>query len=114
MFPNLTGNSASKPGLPFNPIHGIGWRSLIKKRITIAAIISASTPKGAWDCNSRYGARGKLRFHKVRVPLMQWRHVAGTFDPLTGVSLYIDGKLAGTFPVKGRTDPGKENRASDR
>ncbi len=43
-----------------------------------------------------------------RVPLMQWSHVVGTFDPQTGVKLYIDGKLAGEFSVKGRPDPAKK------
>jgi concanavalin A-like lectin/glucanase superfamily protein len=44
----------------------------------------------------------------TRIPLMQWTHVVGTFDPLTGVSLYINGKLAGELPVRGRTDPAKK------
>ena len=43
-----------------------------------------------------------------RVPLMQWSYVVGTFDPQSGVRLYIDGKPAGECSVKGRSDPAKK------
>jgi len=44
----------------------------------------------------------------VRLPLMQWAHVVGTYDPHTGISLYIDGKPAGKLSVTGRMDPAKK------
>jgi hypothetical protein len=43
-----------------------------------------------------------------RLPLMKWTHVVGTYDPLTGASLYIDGKLAGKLAVTGRMSPAKK------
>lgn len=45
---------------------------------------------------------------EARLPLMQWTHVVGTYDPLNGISLYIDGKLAGKLPVTGRADPARK------
>ncbi len=41
---------------------------------------------------------------QVRLPLMKWTHVAGTYDSLNGISLYIDGKVAGKLPLTGRMD----------
>ncbi|MHC4343365.1 MAG: LamG domain-containing protein [Planctomycetota bacterium] len=36
------------------------------------------------------------------VPFMEkWSHIAGTFDKEAGISVYIDGKVAGKLPVKG-------------
>ena len=37
------------------------------------------------------------------VPLRQWVHVAGTFDPARGLTLYLDGKIVGELPVQGDT-----------
>lgn len=45
---------------------------------------------------------------QTRVPLMQWTHVVGTYDPQQGISLYINGQLAGKLPVTGRMDPAKK------
>ncbi|HWF91890.1 MAG TPA: LamG domain-containing protein [Terriglobales bacterium] len=40
-----------------------------------------------------------------RLPLKQWNHVVATYDPLAGISLYINGQLAGKLAVTGRIDP---------
>lgn len=45
---------------------------------------------------------------QIRLPLMQWTHVVGTYDPLQGISLYINGELAGKLPVTGRMDAAKK------
>lgn len=45
---------------------------------------------------------------QTQLPLMQWTHVVGTYDPLSGISLYINGKLAGKLPVTGRMDPARK------
>jgi hypothetical protein len=37
----------------------------------------------------------------AQVPFMQWSHVAATFDPRTGLALYINGQDAGRLPVSG-------------
>lgn len=38
---------------------------------------------------------------KVNVPLMEWCHIAGTFDAGEGVSLYVNGELVERFGVTG-------------
>jgi hypothetical protein len=39
---------------------------------------------------------------KATIPFMEkWSHVAGTFDKDAGIAVYVDGKVAGTLPVKG-------------
>ncbi|MGA8153607.1 MAG: LamG domain-containing protein [Terriglobales bacterium] len=37
----------------------------------------------------------------AEVPFMQWSHIAATFDPATGLALYINGQNAGRLPVSG-------------
>ena len=40
---------------------------------------------------------------KETIPFMEkWSHIAGTFNKDTGLTVYIDGKVAGKLPVKGR------------
>jgi hypothetical protein len=45
---------------------------------------------------------------EIRVPLERWTHVAGAYDPQTGIHLYIDGKPAGMLPVTGNFTPANE------
>lgn len=40
-----------------------------------------------------------------RLPRMKWTHVVGTYDLEDGISLYIDGELAGRLPVTGEMTP---------
>lgn len=42
------------------------------------------------------------------VALLKWSHVAGTFDPKSGLAIYLNGQLAGSKEVKGRFTPAKE------
>lgn len=44
---------------------------------------------------------------QVRLPLMQWTHVAATYDAANGITLYVDGKSAGKLPVSGQMTPTK-------
>jgi hypothetical protein len=39
------------------------------------------------------------------VPLLKWSHVVGTFDKSRGISLYINGKRAGSLAAKGVVTP---------
>ena len=41
----------------------------------------------------------------AQLPLKKWAHIAGTFDPDGGLTVYIDGKEAGRLAVKGRLQP---------
>ncbi|MGC1363844.1 MAG: LamG domain-containing protein [Silvibacterium sp.] len=38
---------------------------------------------------------------KEQLPLRKWAHVAGSYDPAKGMSLYIDGNLVGTLALRG-------------
>lgn len=42
---------------------------------------------------------------KEPVPLLQWSHVAGTFDPQQGFALFINGQLAGSQAAQGNPKP---------
>ncbi|HEX4022661.1 MAG TPA: LamG domain-containing protein [Acidobacteriaceae bacterium] len=44
---------------------------------------------------------------QIRLPLMKWTHVVGTYDSVNGISLYVDGKFAGALPVTGQLTPTK-------
>ncbi len=53
---------------------------------------------GNWEiCRSR-----------VRLPLMKWSHVAGTYDSDSGINLYVDGTLVGNLPVIGQMAPASD------
>jgi len=41
----------------------------------------------------------------VRIPLLKWSHVVGTFDKSQGVNLYVNGKEVGSLAVKGVVSP---------
>jgi len=39
---------------------------------------------------------------EAQLPLKKWAHIVGTFDPNSGMTIYIDGKPAGHLEVHGR------------
>ncbi len=41
----------------------------------------------------------------VRIPLMKWAHVVGVYDENTGITLYVNGIMAGSLPLRGRMTP---------
>ncbi len=38
---------------------------------------------------------------EVKIPFMEWSHIAGTFDPEKGITLYVNGKQAGRLSIPG-------------
>jgi len=46
-------------------------------------------------------------FSAVQVPFMQWSHIAGTFDPQNGLSLYINGQEGGRLNIAGHLGQGE-------
>jgi len=55
---------------------------------------------GKWvECKSP-----DLPGRKVGLELKQWYHVAGVYDSRSGITIYVDGKLTGTLPVKGKVE----------
>ena len=52
---------------------------------------------GKWiECNS-----------KSQLPLLQWAHVAGSYDPASGLKVFINGKLEGEIKTTGPITPAK-------
>lgn len=45
---------------------------------------------------------------ETRLPLMRWVHVAATYDSKIGITLYINGQIAGKLPVTGQLTPAKD------
>lgn len=41
----------------------------------------------------------------VQLPLMKWVHVVGIYDEHAGITLYVNGKMAGHFSMQGRVTP---------
>jgi Concanavalin A-like lectin/glucanases superfamily len=48
----------------------------------------------------------------AEVPFMQWSHIAASFDPDQGLTLYINGQEAGRLKITGHLTPGRVNRAT--
>jgi nicotinamidase-related amidase len=44
-----------------------------------------------------------------KLPLMQWSHLAATFDPASGITLYLNGKNAGHLALTGSLTPANTN-----
>lgn len=44
---------------------------------------------------------------EVKIPLLKWSHIAGTFDKDRGIDIYINGKPAGSLVVKGLVTPAR-------
>jgi hypothetical protein len=42
-----------------------------------------------------------------RLPLQKWLHVVGTYEPIEGIRLYVDGKLVGKLSLTGSVTPAK-------
>ena len=42
---------------------------------------------------------------KESIPLLKWSHVAASFDPAGGMTVYIDGQTAGSATIKGDPTP---------
>ncbi|MGC1784305.1 MAG: LamG domain-containing protein [Acidobacteriaceae bacterium] len=48
----------------------------------------------------------------AEIPFMQWSHIAASFDPSQGLTLYINGQEAGRLQIAGHLTPGRINRAT--
>ncbi|MGA8153610.1 MAG: LamG domain-containing protein [Terriglobales bacterium] len=42
---------------------------------------------------------------RSQLPLKKWSHVAGTYDPAKGLTIYVDGKSVGELPLQGALSP---------
>jgi len=49
--------------------------------------------------------KSKINFgYRTGLGLKRWYHLAGVYDPNRGITIYLDGKPAGTLEVKGKVD----------
>ena len=66
------------------------------------------------DSRGRLGLQAEVRgdwercTSDVQLPLGQWIHVAGIYDPKAGMKLYVSGKPAGALPLRGDITPADE------
>ncbi|HXW92619.1 MAG TPA: LamG domain-containing protein [Terriglobales bacterium] len=42
---------------------------------------------------------------EVQLPLKRWAHIAGSYDPATGIAIYINGRPAGQLALRGALRP---------
>lgn len=58
--------------------------------------------KGMLIFQANIGGQWQVCRSSVKLPILRWSHVTATFDPQAGITLYINGKPAGSKPVQGR------------
>jgi len=67
------------------------------------------------DSTGRFGLQGAVgnawtNCSSLQVlGLRQWTHIAASYDPSFGVRLFLDGALAGTFPLDGKVKLARES-----
>lgn len=62
-------------------------------------------PNGDFSLELAVGGKWqKCVSEKNLLPLREWTHIAGTYDPEKGITLYANGKEAGRLEVKGKPD----------
>jgi hypothetical protein len=54
------------------------------------------------------GGQWRVLTSAIQLPLKKWSHVAATFDSHVGLTVYIDGKLAGHLPVQEEIVPAND------
>jgi len=62
-------------------------------------------PNGDFSLELAVGGKWqKCVSEKNLLPLREWTHIAGTYDPENGITLFANGKEAGRLDVKGKPD----------
>jgi len=65
----------------------------------------AAGPNGDFALELAVGGKWhKCASEKKVLPLRQWVHIAATYDPARGITLYANGKQTGRLDVKGKPD----------
>ena len=54
------------------------------------------------------GGQWKTCVSKTKLPLMKWSHIAGTFNPQHGITVYVNGEKAGYLPTVGALTPAED------
>ena len=58
-------------------------------------------PEGRFGLQTAVDGQWRESRSTVRLPLYAWNHLAGTFDPASGIKLYLNGKLVGEMKASG-------------
>ena len=95
-----------------------GWVALQEYPWNWAAIVNQErNHKEGWFFG--VGGDGRLGLHvakdgkwiecnsKSQLPLLKWSHVAGSYDPASGLKVFINGKLEGEIQTTGPITPAK-------
>ncbi len=125
VVPGVRGDALKFDGFTSGLVHAAGELPGFGPALTVEAWIAPQEYSWAWtgivDHNQDDRAGfflglnhlGQVGFHaavdgkwqgcnsKEAVPLLRWSHVAGTFDPAVGFTLYVDGQPAGRIETKG-------------
>ena len=71
--------------------------------------------RGTLRASDRRGRRlAGVPLGRPRLPLYAWNHLLGTFDPASGLKLYLNGKLVGEKAVSGTAPLRPRSRCLDR
>ena len=58
-------------------------------------------PEGRFGLHLALDGKWQTATSETKLPLYKWNHLVATFDAAVGVRLYLNGKPAGAFPLKG-------------
>jgi len=58
-------------------------------------------PEGRFGLHVAVDGQWRESRSTVHLPLYAWNHIVGTFDPASGIKLYLNGKLAGEAKMSG-------------
>ena len=125
----VRGSGLKFDGFTSRLVHPAKERPRYGPALTVEAWIAPQEYSWAWtgivdhDLDARVGFflginhLGQVGFHaavdgkwlgcesREPVPLLRWTHVAGTLDPTSGFTLYVNGRPAGTKEAQGSLQP---------
>ena len=78
------------------------WCAIVNQEKDHAADFLGIDPEGHFGLQLAAGGAWQESRSDVGLPLYTWNHVLATFDPLTGIKLYLNGKAVGARTVSGK------------
>ncbi len=79
-----------------------GWCPIVSQRVGQAAgYFLGVDARGHVGMHLAMGGQWRECTSEAMLPLMEWAHVGGTFDPGLGLTVYINGARAGHLPLSG-------------
>ncbi len=112
----VTRNASEAPQLP-GPFTLEAWVALAAYPWSWCPVVSHSTetagyaleigPDGELAVKVFSGSAWRTCISQTRIPLRAWAHVAGVFDPETGLTVFIDGQEEGRLEFRGGMTPAR-------